>query len=170
MRTLRRMAPALLLALALTACAGSAGTRSPGPADGPLLRPLDAVPADRGQATIEAAFSPQEAAELLTDVPAGLDFGRHAVVCVYLGERPTTGWGLDLQSASLADGELRIRARETRPRGPDGEQRVTFPAGCGLLARAELPAGELAVRADDTISEEFIVSDTLTVPSPSGSP
>ena len=61
------------------------------------------------------------------------------------------------------DGELRILARETRPRGTVN-QVVTYPAGCGVVNRDALPAGDLAVRADDTISEEFIVGGDVTVP------
>ena len=102
-------------------------------------------------------------------VPADVDFETDALLCVYLGERPTAGWALDLQTASLASGELRVLARESRPRGTV-EQVITYPAGCGLLNRAALPAGELAVRADDTISDEFIVAGTLVVPDPQASP
>jgi hypothetical protein len=76
---------------------------------------------------------------------------------------------LELQTASLAAGEMRVLARETRPRGPV-DPVITHPAGCGLLNRAALPAGELAVRADDTISDEFIVAGTAVVPDPQASP
>ena len=109
------------------------------------------------------AFDAEEAAALVLEVPEDLDFGTDALVCVYLGERPTAGWGLDLQTASLIDGELRILARETRPRGTVNEV-VTYPGDCGVLNRDALPAGELAVRADDTISDEFIVGGDVTVP------
>ena len=109
------------------------------------------------------AFDAEEAAALVVPVPDELDFGADALVCVYLGERPTTGWGLDLQTASLADGELRILARETRPRGTV-DQVPTYPGDCGVVNRNALPVGDLAVRADDTISDEFIVGGDVTVP------
>jgi len=98
-----------------------------------------------------------------------VDFETEALVCVYLGERPTEGWGLDLQTASLVDGELRILARETRPRGTVN-QVVTYPGDCGVVNRNALPPGELAVRADDTISDEFIVAGDVTVPDPEVGP
>jgi hypothetical protein len=47
---------------------------------------------------------------------------------------------------------------------------VTYPAGCGVLNRDALPPGELAVRADDTISAEFIVAGDVLVPDPEAAP
>jgi len=161
----------LATVLALAACTAPAPSATPSTAvAGPVLQPIDVSPAERAEAGIAAAFHPAQAEDLVAEVPGDVDFGRHALVCVYLGERPTTGWGLDLQSASILDGELRIRARETRPRGGGGFAQLTYPAGCGLLERAALPEGELAVRADDTISEEFIVDGTLSVPPASDAP
>ena len=81
-------------------------------------------------------------------MPDDLDFGTDALVCVYLGERPTAGWGLDLQTASLVDGELRILARETRPRGTVN-QVVTYPADCGA-AQPRRAAGSAIWRCAQT--------------------
>ena len=162
---------ALAAVLALAACTAPAPSVAPSAAvAGPVLQPIDVSPAERAEAGIAAAFHPAQAQDLVAEVPVDIDFGRHALVCVYLGERPTTGWGLDLQSASVLDGELRIRARETRPPASGARPRISYPAGCGLLERAALPEGELAVRADDTISEEFIVDGTLSVPPASDAP
>ena len=47
---------------------------------------------------------------------------------------------------------------------------VTYPGGCGVVNRDALPAGDLAVRADDTISDEFIVGGDVTVPVPEAAP
>ena len=102
------------------------------------------------------AFDAEEAAALVLEVPEDLDFGADALVCVYLGERPTAGWGLDLETESLIEGELRILARETRPRGTVNEV-ATYPGDCGVLNRDALPARELAVHTDDAVSDEFIV-------------
>jgi hypothetical protein len=138
----------------LAACTAPGATSSPSAsAQAPILvlRAVDAEPARREEAGIRLAFDAASAAELVVAVPPEVDFATDALLCVYLGERPTAGWGLDLQTASLAAGELRVLARETRPRGTV-EQVVTYPAGCGVLNRAALPPGELAVRADDTIS------------------
>ena len=88
---------------------------------------------------------------------------RHALVCVFLGPRLTTGWSLDLRTASLTGSELRIRARETAPR-TETQEETTYPADCGLLSRAGLPVGELRVWADDTVTDEFIADTVIDVP------
>jgi len=159
---------ALLLAgLAVAACGttqstvfSSVGESLP---PGLTLRSIQVEPVEREQAAIAMAFDAEEAGALVVSVPDELDFGTDALVCVYLGERPTSGWGLDLQTASLVNGELRILARETRPRGSVDEV-VTYPGDCAVVNRNALPAGDLAVRADDTISDEFIVGGDATVP------
>ena len=163
----------LLAGLCLAACGTTQSTvfSSIGESSAPglTLRSVQVEPVEREEAAIAIAFDTDEAAALVAQVPDDIDFGADALICVYLGERPTAGWGLDLQSASLADDELRILARETRPRGTV-EQVVTYPAGCGLLNRDALPVGELAVRADDTISEEFIVAGDVMVPDAEAAP
>jgi len=163
----------LLAGLGLAACGttestvfSSIGESAP---PGLTLRSVQVEPLERPEAAIAMAFDADEAAALVLAVPDDLDFATDALVCVYLGERPTAGWGLDLQAASLVDGELRILARETRPRGTV-DQVATYPGDCGLLNRDALPAGELAVRADDTISDEFIVGGDVTVPDPESAP
>jgi hypothetical protein len=138
-------------------------------APGLTLRSVRVEPVERHEAGIGMAFAADEAAQLVTSVPDSLDFGADALVCVYLGARPTEGWGLDLQTASLTGGELRILARETRPRGTV-DQVATYPADCGVVNREALPPGKLAVRADDTISDEFIVGGDVTVPDPEAGP
>ena len=175
-----RRAPAfglLLAGLCVAACGTTQSTvlssigESIGGSSAPglTLRSVQVEPLEREEAAIAMAFDADQAAALVAEVPDDLDFGVDALVCVYLGERPTAGWGLDLQTASLLEGELRILARETRPRGTV-EQVVTYPAGCGVLNRDALPAGELAVRADDTISDEFIVAGNVIVPDAEAAP
>jgi len=170
----KRCAAAILVAaVGLSACGAVESTvfSSVGESltPGLTLRGVLAKPAEREEAAVAMAFDEEEAAALLLAVPSDLDFRTDAVVCVYLGERPTEGWGLDLQTASLVDGELRILARETRPRGTVN-QVVTYPADCGVLNRDALPPGQLAVRADDTISDEFIVAGEVTVPDAEAAP
>jgi hypothetical protein len=173
LRTARAAVALVLAGLGLAACGTTQSTvfSSVGEslADGLTLRSLPIEPVEREQAAIAMAFDPDEAAALVVEVPDDLDFGTDALVCVYLGERPTAGWGLDLQTASLVDGELRILARETRPRGTV-DQVVTYPGDCGVVNRDALPAGDLAVRADDTISDEFIVGGNVAVPVPESAP
>lgn len=163
---------ALALALTVVACAapslslGPSATQTPGLA----LNDVDVEPVERPAAGIAVAFDAATAAELVEPVPDAIDFASQALVCVYLGERPTAGWRLDLDSATLTGGELRIEARENTPRGDGGEPRVTFPADCALLNRGGLPAGELTVSAHDTLSDEFIVGGTVVVPDPANAP
>jgi hypothetical protein len=123
-----------------------------------------AEPAEREEAGIAFAFDPSAADVLAHSLPTDLEWDANAVVCVYLGRRAEGGWGLAIQSANLIGGELRILARETRPAadrpGP------TYPADCATIDRAALPIGPLFVRADDTVSDEFIVSAEVEVPAP----
>jgi hypothetical protein len=176
MRPLPRPALALALALALAACASTSSTISPsmsastGAAPGLALNDVEAEPVERLEAGIAMAFDAQAAAGLVATLPDGIDFASQTLVCVYLGERPTRGWRLDLDSATLVDGELRIEAREFQPRGDGGEAEVTYPADCALLNRGALPVGELMVRADDTLSDEFIVMGSVVVPAPASGP
>lgn len=121
------------------------------------------TPVKHEEAAISIAFDAATAAELISPLPEDADFETDALLCVYLGERPTGGWGLALQSATMSSGELRILARETRPRG-NVTQVLTYPGDCATVPRGALPRGELAVRADDTISDEFIVDGRIDVP------
>lgn len=163
---------ALALTLALVACttSGSSISQSTAETPGLALSDVEVEPIERPEAAIAMAFDAAAAAELVVVVPANIDFTRKALVCVYLGERPTTGWRLDLDSAILSGGTLRIEARENTPRGDGGEPQQTFPADCALLNRGALPAGELSVSAHDTLSDEAIVEGTVVVPDPAGAP
>jgi hypothetical protein len=140
-----------------------AGTASVPP--GLAFAPLTARPAERPQAALDLAFDAANAASLLAAAPEAIDFSTSALLCVYLGERAGS-WSLTLVSAALEGGTLRVRAREAPPRGTTGGARTTYPASCGTIDRRALPAGTLAVRADDTVSGEFIVAATVTVPAP----
>jgi hypothetical protein len=159
----------LLCAVALlgAGCAAPADP-SPTPTERPVLTldEVEAEPVERREETVAVAFDRDAAAELVAEVPDDLDFDDHALVCVFLGPRLTSGWSLDLRTASLSDGELRIRARETAPRTETRPQ-TTYPADCGLLSRSALPPGELRVWADDTVTDEFIADTVIEVPAPS---
>jgi hypothetical protein len=175
-------APALALAIGvvLGACTTSPAGSAPGSLAAPspanpseattrsitVVRLPLAEPAQREEATIAMAFDPSTAAELAQALPADLDWTATAVLCVYLGSRADGGWGLAIQSATLIDGELRIRARETRPAPGVDRPGPTYPADCATVDRAALPSGPLSVRADDTVTDEFIVSAELEVPVP----
>ena len=169
------VAPAIVLALtlsAVTACASATPSSGP-PATGVpglALSDVGVQPVERPEAAIAMAFDTEGAAELVVAVPDSIDFASKALLCVYLGERPTAGWRLDLDSATLSDGELRIVARENTPRGDGGEPQQTFPGDCALLNRSALPVGELRASAHDTLSDEGIVTGTVIVPDSSSAP
>lgn len=172
----------VLAAVVLGACGGSPvpTASTPTPAASATVEPsgppalslssLDAAPIDHEQEAVALAFDPAEATSLLQAVPASLDFARDVVVCVFLGPRQTTGWSLDLRSASLSGTEVDIRARENAPRTGNERPEVTYPADCAVLNRAALPIGEVMVRADDTITGEFIAGTTVEVPEASNAP
>ncbi len=167
----RTVACLVLGCLLLAACAGTGGSPggsasgSIGASQAPVLSltDLEAQPAEHQEESVALAFDRAAAAALLQEVPDDLDFEAHAVVCVFLGPRQTSGWSLDLRTATLTGSQVEIAARENAPRGGTRPE-VTYPADCGLLTRAALPAGELVVRADDTITGEFIAQTTVTVP------
>lgn len=131
-----------------------------------IIRLPLAEPAQREEAAIAFAFDPSAAGDLATGLPADLEWDANTVVCVYLGRRAEGGWGLAIQSATLVGGELRILARERRPAAGVDRPGPTYPADCATIDRAALPSGPLSVRADDTVSDESIVSDEVEVPAP----
>ncbi|HEX9635002.1 MAG TPA: hypothetical protein VGB34_05890 [Candidatus Limnocylindria bacterium] len=170
MRPPLRPAIALALTLALVACTPSSISPSATETPGLALSDVEVEPMERPEAGIALAFDATTAAELVVAVPDSIDFASKALVCVYLGERPTAGWRLDLDSATLSGDELRIEARENTPRSEGGELHPTFPADCALVNRAALPAGQLSVSTHDTLSDEAIVVSTVVVPDPAGAP
>lgn len=176
---MRRSAVALSLFITLAGCSAPAGSAHPAvtPSAVPttasepafsgsvlVVRLPDAEPAQREGAAIEAAFDPQSAAALASSLPADLDWGSIGVICVYLGRRADGGWSLAIQGASLVDGELQVRARETRPAPGVERPGPSFAADCATIDRASLPIGTLPARADDTVTDEFIVDGDLEVP------
>ena len=151
--------PAATLEASSTASPTSGTTRSV-----TVARLPGAQPAEREEAAISIAFDPSAAAALAQGLPTDLDWDANAVLCVYRGRRADGGWGLAIQSANLVDGELQVLARETRPAAGVDRPGPTYPADCATVDRAALPPGPLPVRADDTISDEFIVAAELEVP------
>jgi hypothetical protein len=60
--------------------------------------------------------------------PAAVDFSKEMIVGVFLGSRPTPGYGVTIVSAVEEGNMLRVRYRETLP-SPDAisAQVITFP-------------------------------------------
>lgn len=166
---MRRWGLTLLVAALLAGCTEPPRHAEPSAASAtarPVLSldDVDATPVENRQETVAMAFDAESAAELVEQVPPDLDFGTRALVCVFLGPRQTTGWSLELLTVTLSDDVLTIRARESVPRGQT-QPTVTYPADCGVVTRAALPPGQLTVRADDTVTGEFIADASIDVPS-----
>lgn len=179
----RRPLAMLLVAAVCVACGGpiassgaarptstgpsASATPSPTPGgvgDVPFVRITDRVPVATEAAAIRMAFDAGAAASLVSEPPP-IDYATQAVLCVSLGERSTGGWSITIQSITIEGAEMRILAREGRPRpGEAVTQAFTYPSDCAVVDRTVLPVGELAVRADDTISDEFIVDAVIEVP------
>ena len=67
-------------------------------------------------------------AHLPTRQPAAVDFSKDMVVAVFLGSRPTPGYGVTIVSAVEEGGVLRVRYRETSPPADAiAAQVITFP-------------------------------------------
>lgn len=129
-----------------------------------FARLTDGIPVAREAAEIGMAFDAGQAAGLVSEPPP-IDYATQAILCLSIGERPTGGWSVTISSITIENGEMRILAREGRPRPGEGTtQAFTYPGDCAVVDRTVLPIGPMAVRADDTISDEFIVDATIEVP------
>lgn len=161
---------AALVAVLLAGCAPTApatpatpATPGTGIVNVGLQRLSDASPLRSEDAAIGIAFDEAAAAVLVAEPPP-IDYADRALLCLALGERATGGWSVTIQSISLDGSRMSILAREGRPRTGGPSTGPAYPADCALIDRTVLPAGELMVRADDTISDEFIVDATIEVP------
>lgn len=174
MRRTPRGIGTLAAALVLAACATPAASPTVTPTAGGtvgvnLTRLVDVEIVQRSEAAIEIAFDAAAAESLVTPLPADADFAATAVLCLFIGERDTGGWAVALQSIRMVDGQMRILARETAPRGtpPAGP---SYAADCAMIDRSVLPIGPLPVTSTDTTSDEFIVDGVVEVPAATGTP
>ena len=72
------------------------------------------------------------------EAPA-VDWSRDMVVAVTLGERPSLGYGVELESAVRDEGVVRLVFRERAPApGTMQGQVVTHPFACVVLPRSEV--------------------------------
>jgi hypothetical protein len=168
-----RAAVVVAALLALAACSGPPAVTAPVASAPPAgtgdigFELLDGTPAPHQEAAIEAAFDRTSAAALLHPLPKSIDFAKQAVLCLHLGKR-TGKWGFGINALNLEDGALHISAAERAPRA--GDTSTSHPAQCLAVEREGLPAGDLAVTADDTVSDEFIVDGIITVPAAENAP
>lgn len=72
---------------------------------------------------------------------APVDFERHMIVGVLLGERPTAGFRVDISGVQQAADAIIVQAAETAP-GPDDivAQVLTFPFQLVTIPRSDLEA------------------------------
>ena len=67
-------------------------------------------------------------AHLPTPTPTAPDFSKEMVVGVFLGDKPTPGYGVTIVSATTEGGVLRVRYREsTPPADAISAQVITYP-------------------------------------------
>jgi hypothetical protein len=172
---MRRLGLAAVALLLLAGCSGSGAGSPPASSGGSssasgsvrtvsLARLANAHPTQRADATILIGFDAASAAAMVTPAPP-IDFASQALLCLHIGERATGGWSVTIQSISLDGSGMKILAREVEPRpGTGTTQAFSYPADCAVIDRTALPVGQLAVRADDTTSDEFIVDAVVQVP------
>lgn len=89
----------------------------------------------------EVYTSAEEAPAVLQ--PYKINFERNLVIGVFLGERPTGGFGLAPLGVRLKKNGLEIAYREEKLLQAGAIQRLTYPAAFFVLDRRDLPAGEL---------------------------
>ena len=69
-----------------------------------------------------------------------VDFSKESVVAVFMGSRPTAGYGIAILSTTEGGGALIVRYRETRPvPGRALAQVLTFPYHIVAIAKSTAP-------------------------------
>ena len=79
--------------------------------------------------------------------PGGIDFDQNDLVIVSLGERPTGGYAIEIDSVQLQGGELAVTGKASTP-GPDANttQALTYPYSAVLIANT--PANSVVTYID----------------------
>jgi hypothetical protein len=130
------MIPILLVAFALQSAAPSVRTLGKGPLSA-IDRPRQVVV--RTPDEWNALWRAHTAGHSLGAQPA-VDFSREMVVGVFLGTRPTAGYGVEIVRTVEANGVLNVEYVETAP-GPDAvaAQVLTAPFHLVAVPRHEGP-------------------------------
>ena len=153
MSSLSTLATLLALTLALTACGSGRNnsTADPSPSASPSASPSSSTPAAGGE---EVSFSNlsqrnsqiQEARTTTVTTPEAwetlwsehmgadserpeVDFAKEAVVAVFLGQKPTGGYSVTIQSVRLIEKTLQVTYAEKSP-SPDSitTQVISYPS------------------------------------------
>ena len=140
---MRRVAGVVVLLLAAcTACAAVAApvpfsTLAKGLASG-VDQPAQVVVRSRNDWV--ALWSRHMGTQTAPPPPPSVDFSRDMVVALFMGERPTGGYAIEVTHIERTDAGLAIRYRTTRP-DPAGmhAQVLTQPFHLITLPRADVP-------------------------------
>ena len=151
-RTWKTLVTAALLgpALVLVGCkSDGGGSDRPAPAPGTapaLAQPVQMVESANGDSpalkTIGAMLIKTQAQyDALGDAdifPGGLDFTKHDLVIVALGEQPTGGYSIDITSIQRVGDELAISGNATRPGEGDAvTQAITYPYDAVIIPNTD---------------------------------
>ncbi len=148
-RTWKTLVTAALLgpALVLVGCKSDGGSGSEAPAPAPTLaQPVEMIESVNGDSpalkSIGAMLIKTQAQyDALGDAdifPGGLDFTKHDLVIVALGEQPTGGYSIDITSIQRVGDELAISGNATRPGEGDAvTQAITYPYDAVIIPNTD---------------------------------
>lgn len=73
------------------------------------------------------------------DAPA-MDFSQHSVLAVYMGEKPTGGYTIEITGVEVAGGKLRVTVKQTSP-GPGSMVTQALTQPYHMIQIPKVPAG-----------------------------
>ena len=133
---------AALACSALVGCKGDGGSTAPSDSGSALAQPVTILERVNGNSdaltTIgKMHIQTKQAYDALGDAdifPGEIDFDQHDLVIVALGEQPTGGYSVNIESIQLQGGELAVTGKATAP-GPDDvtTQALTYPYSAVLI-------------------------------------
>ena len=82
---------------------------------------------------------------------------------VYLGERPSGGFGLTPLGVRLKRNGLEIAYREEKPLQAGAVQRLTYPAAFFVLDRRDLPVGKLPLYLKSEEAKKTILVQNISL-------
>ena len=75
--------------------------------------------------------------DLRAGQPQAVDFSKEMIVGVFLGSKPTAGYGVTIVSAAEEGGVLHVKYRETAPApGTMAAQVITFPYALAAIPKS----------------------------------
>jgi protease stability complex PrcB-like protein len=139
---MRRVASLLMLLASFTACAAVAGTvpfstLAKGPVSG-VDQPTQIVV--RSQNDWAALWSRHVRTQTPPPPPPSVDFSRDMVVALFMGQRPTGGYAIEVTQIERTDAGLAVRYRTRRPDPSSMQMQVlTQPYHLITVPRADDP-------------------------------